>query len=101
MTAKYTSKLSINGADIAINDFVESYLANIVVGAVLSLKGVDYLRNIQLKIEGTDIGILVNGEDIVLTPFPGDLIAGTIRGLVSSLKGVKGINSLHVRVDIK
>ena len=101
MTAKYTAKLSINGADVAVNDFVESYLANIVVGTALSLKGVDYLRNIELKLEGTDISILVNGEDIALTPFPGDLIAGTIKGLVSSLKGVKGISSLHVRVDVK
>jgi hypothetical protein len=101
MTAKYTSKLSINGADIAINDFVESYLANIIVGTVLSLKGVDYLRNIQLKIEGTVVSILVNGEDIALTPFPGDLIAGTIKGLVSSLKGVKDISYLHILVDVK
>ncbi|HJX03644.1 MAG TPA: hypothetical protein VJ488_03690 [Dehalococcoidia bacterium] len=101
MKAKYTSKLSVNGVDIAVNDFVESYLANIVVGTVLSLKGVDYLRNIELKLEGTDVSIRVNGEEISLTPFPNDLIAGTIKGLVSSFKGVKGINSLHVHVEVK
>jgi hypothetical protein len=99
--AEYESRLKVNGLDVLMNKFVESFLAHTVVGAVHSLKGVDFLKQILLKIDGSDVSITVNGADIPLTPFPNELIANTIIGLVSSLKNVDTVKTLDIRVDVK
>lgn len=98
---KYTANLTVDGSHIAMNEFVESFLANTVVGAVHSLKGVDFMKRIQLKIDGSDVTIEVNGEDITLTAFPNKLIGNTVKGLLLSLKNVDTIRSLDISVDVR
>lgn len=101
MKEKYKAKLLINNNPTELNPFVEEYLARISIGIAASLKGVDYIRSVEIHHEHEDVTIAVNGEDVSLTPFPVKIISDTLRGLVSALKGADDIKSLHVSVEAK
>ncbi len=42
--------LTINGEKIELNSFVESFISETVMGMVKSLRGVDHIKTIDLKI---------------------------------------------------
>lgn len=71
------------------------------IGAVTPLRGVDYIRSIEIHQDHGDVSVTVNGEEITVTPFPNDIIAGTLIGMVSTLKDVDSVNSLDVSVEAK
>ena len=99
MKESYKTKLQVNKKPIDLNPFVEEFLTRISIGAVTSLKGIDYIKSVKIHHEHDDITITVNGDDISLTPFPVMIIANTLLGLASTLKGVDDIQSLDVSVD--
>ncbi len=90
----------MNGLSVALNPFVEEFLARTVTGAVSSLKGAEDIRRLELYLERGDVSIIVNGNELSLTPFPKDIIASTVTGLVSSLKGIGRIERLKVNVRV-
>ena len=100
MKQNYKSKLNVNKKEIDMNPLVEDFVSHVSVGIVNSLKGVDYLKTVEIHLDKSEVKIKVNGEEIKVTPFPNDFIANTIRGLVSSLKGVDEITTVSVKVDI-
>jgi hypothetical protein len=95
------AKLSVNKEEIDMNEFVESLVAHVTVGTVKSLKGVDYIKTIDVNMDKGEVDISVNNENIPLTPFPNDIIASTLIGLVSSLKGIDEVDKMKIRVDAK
>jgi len=97
----YKAGLQVNKKPVELNPFVEEFLARVSVGAVTSLKEVDYIRSVQIHHEHDDVTVTVNGEEVSLTPFPVLIIANTLRGLVSTLKGGDDIKSLDVSVEKK
>lgn len=101
MKERYKATLQVNEKPVELNPFVEEFLARISVGVVTSLKGVDYIRTINIHYEHDDISIEVNGDGLSVTPFPVMIIANTLRGLVSTLKGVDTINELDISVKIE
>ena len=102
MKKNYKAKLQVNKVAIELNEFTEQFLANVTVGAVTSLKGVEFLKKIEVKQDKDDLDIKVNGEEIKLTPFPNDVIANTFKGLVSTLKGVdkSNIKNIDITIDV-
>lgn len=44
-------ELKINGEELDLNTFVENFISETVMGMVKSLRGVDQIRTINLKIE--------------------------------------------------
>lgn len=98
MHGSFTAELSVNGAAIELNPFVEQFMARTVVGGVSCLRGVENVEQLELAVKGGDVELFVNGEEIVLTPFPRDVIKSTVMGLVSSLKGVGRVDSLRILV---
>ena len=42
--------LTINGEKIGLNSFVESFISETIIGMVKSLRGVDNIKTIDLKI---------------------------------------------------
>jgi hypothetical protein len=99
MNKSYKAQLSVNNSAIDMNEFTEEFLAQVTVGAVNTLKGVEYIRTIELNQDRGDVTVKVNGEEIDLTPFPNDVIANTLSGLVSTLKGVDKTNI--TKIDVK
>jgi hypothetical protein len=43
-------ELKINGEEVALNDFVQEFVAQTLIGMVKSLRGVGEIRTIDLKI---------------------------------------------------
>jgi hypothetical protein len=99
MEKRYKSQLSVNNEAIEMNEFTEEFLAHVTVGAVTTLKGVEYIRTIDVNQDRGDVVVKVNGEEIELTPFPNDVIANTLTGLVSTLKGIDKNNI--AKIDVK
>jgi hypothetical protein len=96
----YKVQLMINKSLVELNPFVEEFLSKISVGIVTSLKGVDYLREVQISDRDGDVLITVNQQDVAITPFPVKIISSTLRGLVSSLKGVNDVKNVDVNVEV-
>ena len=49
-TSAANADLTINGEKIELNTFVESFISQTVIGMVKSLRGVDNIKTIDLKI---------------------------------------------------
>ena len=96
----YEAKLWVNNKDIELNPFVEQFLAGTVTGGVRTLKGVEAVRTIELKMAKKAVTLVVNGKALELTQFPNDIISSTVTGVVSSLKGVDKVNSLQIDIKV-
>ena len=99
MNKSLKAKLQVNKGAIELNEFTEGFLAQITVGAVTTLKGVDYIRKVEIHLDRGDVSITVNGEEVTLTPFPNDVIANTLTGMVSTLKGIDKIDTMDITVE--
>ena len=100
MKEVYETKLWVNNKDIELHPFVEQFLAGTVTGGVRTLKGVDIVRTVELKMDKKAVSLVVNGKALELTQFPNDIISSTVTGVVSSLKGVDKIDSLQIDIKV-
>ena len=100
MKENYEAKLWVNKKDIELNPFVEQFLAGTVTGGVRTLKGVEVVRTVELKMAKRAVTLVVNGKALELTQFPSDIISSTVTGVVSSLKGVDKVGSLQIDVKV-
>src|SRR5512136_2389506 len=101
MKESFETKLWVNNKDIDLHPFVEQYVAGTVVGGVRTLKGVDDLRTIDLKMLNKAVTLVVNGKGLELTQFPNDILCSTVTGVAASLKGVdKVIDSLQIDIKV-
>ena len=96
----YEAKLWVNNKDIELNPFVEQFLAGTVTGGVRTLKGVEVVRTVELKMAKKAVTLVVNGKALELTQFPNDIVSSTVTGVVSSLKGVDKIDSLQIDIKV-
>jgi hypothetical protein len=101
MAEKCTAVLTIAGKNIEMNPYVESLVADITIGAVKSLKGVEYIKKVEVSVNRGEVSVLVNGNSVQLTPFPNDIIAATLNGMVSMLKGGDDVKAYVIKVDVK
>jgi hypothetical protein len=101
MKEVYETKLWVNNKDIELHPFVEQFVAGTVTGGVRTLKGVDDLRTLDLKMVKRVVTLALNGKTLELTQFPNDILSTTVTGVVSSLKGVdKVIDSLQLDIKV-
>jgi hypothetical protein len=101
MKESYQTRLWVNNEDIELHPFVEQFVAGAVTGAVRTLKGVDEVRTIELKMLKKAVTLVVNGKALQLTQFPNDILFSTVTGVVSSLKGIdKVIDSLQLDIKV-
>jgi len=101
MKESYETKLWVNNKDIELHPFVEQYVAGTVTGGVRTLKGVEGVRTVELKMLKRAVTLLVNGKSLELTQFPNEIICSTVTGVVSALKGVeKVVDSLQIDIKV-
>jgi len=100
MKEVFETKLWVNNKDIELHPFVEQFVAGTVTGGVRTLKGVDAVRTIELRILKRAATLLVNGKTLELTQFPNDIISSTVAGVVTALKGVDMVID-SLQLDIK
>jgi len=101
MKESYQTKLWVNNKDIELHPFVEQFVAGTVTGGVRTLKGVEVMRTVELRILKGAVTLLVNGKPLDLTQFPNDILCSTVTAVVSSLKGVdKVVESLQLDIKV-
>jgi len=100
MREKLSTKFLVNAKSVELNPFVNDFLAQITIGAAKSLRGVDYIKRVEMHREYDDLTVKVNGEDVSITPFPIGIISSTIIGLASILKGVDNVESFTINVEV-
>ena len=100
MKESYQTKLWVNQNDIELNPFVEQFVAGTVTGGVRTLKGVDDLRTVELKMVNGSVTLVVNGKKVDLIQFPNDIIRSTVTGVVSALKGVDKVDNLQLDIKV-
>jgi hypothetical protein len=100
MKESFETKLWVNNKDIELHPFVEQFVAGTVAGGMRTLKGVEVLRTVELKMVKRSVTLVVNGKTLELTQFPNDIISNTVTGVVSSLKGVDQIDSLQIDIKV-
>jgi hypothetical protein len=100
MKESYQTKLWVNSKDIELHPFVEQYVAGTLIGGVRTLKGVEAVRTVELRMLKRAVTLLVNGKELELTQFPNDIISGTVTGAVSELKGVDSVENLQLDVKV-
>ncbi len=101
MKEVFETKLWVNNKDIELHAFVEQFVAGTVAGGVRTLKGVETVRTVELRMLKRTVTLTVNGKALELTQFPNDILCSTMAGVVSSLKGVdRAIDSLQLDVKV-
>jgi hypothetical protein len=100
MKEVFEAKLWVNNEDIELNPFVEQFLSGTVTGGVRTLKGVEEVRAVELRMLRRAVTLAVNGKGLELTQFPNDIISSTVAGVVSALKGVDKINNLQLDIKV-
>ena len=93
--------LTVNGAPIKLDEFVESYVYHVADGIVASLKDTGAYKKLDMEIEVTgDVKLVFNGKDNPLNFFVTEIVRNTLSGMVSNLKGVQGeVKTLKLSVS--
>jgi hypothetical protein len=94
------AKVWINKLPIELNEFVESFVALVSISIVKTLKGVDYIKKVEIHQEKGDVTVKVNGEDIPITPFPNEIINNTVTGMLSTLKGFDKAGQFDIVAEV-
>ena len=90
--------LSVNGAPIELDYFVQDFIDHTTGGMVAVLGGTGEIESLELSIEGDRVAINLNNAVVPINPFVTKIIRNTVSGMVSSLKGVSEINKLNISV---
>ncbi len=96
--ASWKVSLYANGAPIAINDFTQDFIGNVVTGMLLALKDTEAMGSIRLLVNGGAVSISRNDAPVWLNPFVSKFINRTVSGMVASIKGISQTDSLEIRV---
>jgi len=90
--------LSVNDMPVPVEDFVQDFIRNVVIGMLTVLKGAEKMQSIELAIKGDIVVINVNNASVRANPFVNRFIKNTVLGMVSSLKGVSQIDRLEISI---
>ncbi len=90
--------LSVNDAPIALDDFVQGYIYQVVGGILASLKGTETIKSVALSIEGDQVSIVLNNAVVSINPFVTRIIKNTMAGVVSSLQGVSTMEKMQLNI---
>ena len=91
-------ELSVNYTPVAIEEFVQQFVGNVVIALTDSLKDTNGAENIKLSIKGDEVELTADDNVIQMKTFVVDFVRNTVIGMVSSLKGVDQIESLDINI---
>jgi len=90
--------LSVNGAQIEIDYFVQRYVDHVVGGIVASLHSTSDVEALSLSIDGNSVALELNGKVVPMNDFVRTIVKNTVTGMVSSLKGVGDVDRLAILI---
>ena len=90
--------LSVNDTPIELDYFVQGFIDHTISGMLVSLKGTEEIKSLDVSIEGDKVAINLNNDILPINPFVNEIIRSTIVGMVSPLKGVSEINKAYIGI---
>jgi len=90
--------LTVNGAPIAIDYFVEEFIDHTIGGMLEALEGTGPVKTAEIAVEGEKVTINLNQKVVPVNAFASKIVRSTVFGMVASLKGVSDIKSLKLSV---
>ncbi len=88
--------LTVNGAPVRTDYFVEGFIDHTVSGMMAALEGTGQVKELKLSIDGDKVSINLNGAAVPANPFVSKIIKATTIGMLSTLKGVGDIKKLSI-----
>jgi hypothetical protein len=90
--------LSVNGADIQLDYFVQGFIDHVVSGILAALEETGPIKRLELTISGEKVSVNLNGAEVPLNFFVNKVIRNTITGIVTSLKGIDRVDELKLNI---
>jgi hypothetical protein len=90
--------LSVNGADIQLDYFVQGFIDHVVSGMLAALENTGQIKSLELTISGEKVSVNLNGEEVPLNFFVNKVIRNTLTGIVTSLKGIDRVEKLELHI---
>lgn len=91
--------LSVNGAPIQTDYFVQAFVDHTVSGMIEALEGTGKIKDLDLGIDGDKVTVRLNGADVPVNAFASKMLKSTITGMISPLKGVKDIKVVKITLS--
>src|SRR3989338_907394 len=88
--------LSVNGAPIHTDYFVEGFIDHTVGGMIEALEGTGKIKDLNLSLDGDKVSVNLNGSVVPTNAFASKIIKSTIIGMLSPLKGVTDVKKLSI-----
>ena len=96
------ASLLVDGQSIALNPFVETYLANVCKAVLDSLKGTEGAKHAVFDIEGKTADLMADGAAVDLHAskgFAGVIVRDTLLGVLAHLRGVRKWTHIHIEYE--
>lgn len=93
------ASLHVNGRAVEINPFLETYLANVCLAILNSLKGTEGAQRALFRIRGKELELVVDDKPVDLhlrTAFAMVLVRDTLLGVLAHFRGVRGWKEIQV-----
>jgi hypothetical protein len=94
--------LTVNGIPIKLEKFAESFVEQVTIGMLHSLKGVSVINQIKVTIDKEGkVLVILNNTDFPLKEFAQKIIRSTYIGLLAPLKGIdkdKPLKNLELNI---
>jgi hypothetical protein len=94
--------LTVNDITIKLENFTETYVEQVTMGMLRSLKGVSEIEKVKVSIDQTGkVLVVLNNADFPLKEFAQKIIRSTYIGLLAPLKGVdkdKPLKNLELNI---
>lgn len=93
--------LQVDGKKVEMNPFVETYLSNICLAILRSLKDTQDAQRVVFQIKGKDLELKVDDRPVDLhtkKAFAKVIVRDTLLGVLAHLRGIRGWTEIQVEL---
>ncbi len=91
--------LTVNGAPIQTDYFVQAFIDHTVSGMIEALEGTGKIKDLEMSIDGDKVTVHLNGANVPVNAFASKMLKSTTAGMLSPLKGVKDVKGVKITLN--
>ncbi len=92
-------ELSVNGAPIEMDYFVQRFVDHVMEGIVAGLHDTGEVETLNLSLDEESAALELNGRPVPMNEFVTLIVRNTVFGMVSSLKGVDEVDRVGIAIQ--
>jgi hypothetical protein len=93
-----TVTLKVNGTDVALSFFVQTYFDHVLDGMATALESTCKVETMKVDAKDSRVTLVINGASVHLNEFVERIIFNTVQGMVSSLRGVTHLENFVIAI---